>query len=64
MYYFFDDILNIKNLYLISIKIIEKSYKNFLINYLGHVTPNSAKPLYLIINNATRYIEERNEIRI
>ena len=51
---------NIKNLDPNNIKIDEKSYKNILIYYIGYVTPNVVNPLYLIINNANRYIEESN----
>ena len=52
-YQFLDDIINVKNLDLNSIKVDEKSYKSY-------VTPNSAKRLYFIINNANRYIEKSN----
>ena len=34
-YYFFDDMINIKNLATKKIKIDEKSYKGFLIYYIG-----------------------------
>ena len=37
MYYFFHDIINIKNLDPGNIKIDEKSYKNILIFYIGYV---------------------------
>ena len=50
MCYFFDDMFNIKNLDPNNEKADEKSYKNTLIYYIGYVTPNSANPLYLIIN--------------
>ena len=49
-YYFFDDTVNIKNLDPINIKIDEKPYKNVFIYYIGFMTPNNVKPLYLIIN--------------
>ena len=59
-YYFFDDIINIKNFDSKNIKIIEKSYKNILIYYIGYVTIkdsqyvkfNSVNPLYLFFNKA------------
>ena len=41
--YFFDDLINIKNLDPNNIKVYEKSYKNILI-YYGYVTTNT---LYL-----------------
>ena len=37
-YYFFDDIINIKEFNPNNIKIDEKSYKNILIYYIGYVT--------------------------
>ena len=43
-----------------NIKIDEKPYKNILIDYIGYMTPNKVKPLYLVINNENRYIEESN----
>ena len=67
-YYFFDDIINIKNFNSNDIKIDEKSYKNILIYYIGYVTIkdlkyvkiNSANPLYLIFNKVNGYFEEIN----
>ena len=37
-YYFFDDIINIKDFDLNNIKIDERSYKNILIYYIAYVT--------------------------
>ena len=37
-YYFFNDYINIKSFDSNNIKIDEKSYKNILIYYIGHVT--------------------------
>ena len=51
---FLDDITNIKDLDANKIKIDEKSYKNTPIYYVGYVTSNSVKPLYL----ANEYIEK------
>ena len=56
-YYFFTDMISIKNLDLNKIKIDEKPYKNILIFYIVYVTIkdlryikiNSINPLYLII---------------
>ena len=61
MYYFFDGMINIKNLYHNDIKTDGKLHKNIFIYYIGYVTPNSVKPLYLIINTANGYIEENNK---
>ena len=55
-YYFFDDLINIKNLDPNEIKIDEKSYKNILSYYVGHVISNGVKPLHLIINKVNEYI--------
>ena len=68
-YYFFDDIINIKNFDPINIKIDEKSYKNILIYYTGCVTIknskyvkiNSVNPLYLIFIKVNRYFEKINK---
>ena len=67
-YYFFDDIINIKNFSLNNIELDEKSYKNILIYYIGYVTIkdskyvkiNSVNPLYLIFNKVNGYFEEIN----
>ena len=55
-YYFFNDIINIKNFVAYNIKIDEKSYKSILIYYIRYSTINDSKyvkinsvnPLYLI----------------
>ena len=68
IYYFFDDMINIKHLDPNEIMVDEKSYKNILIYHIGYVTPkdlscttiNSVNPLYLIINKTNGYIEESN----
>ena len=67
-YYFFDDIINIKNFGPNKIKIEEKSYKNILIYYIRYVTIkdskyikiNSVNPLYLIFSKVNGYFEEIN----
>ena len=46
-----------------NIKIDEKSNKDVLIYNVGYVTPNSVRPLYLIINKTNGYVEENNEIK-
>ena len=68
-YYFFDDIINIKNFDPNKIKIDEKSYKNVLIYFIEYVTIkdlkyvkiNSVDPLCLIINKVNGYFEEINK---
>ena len=67
-YYFFYDIINIKNFDLSNIKIDEKSYQNILIYYIGYATIkdskyikiNSVNPLYLIFNKVNGYFEQIN----
>ena len=59
-YFSFDDMIDIKNINPNNINIDKISYKN-IIYYIGHGTPNSLKPLHLIINNASRHLEESNE---
>ena len=69
MYYFFNDIINMKNFDPNKIKIDENSYKNILIYCIGYVTIkdlkyveiNSVKPLYLIINKMNGYFKEINK---
>ena len=54
--YFFDDVINIKNLEANNLKRDEKSYKNIIIycirymtiKYLKYVKINGVNPLYLI----------------
>ena len=65
-YYFFDDIINIKNFDSNNIKSNKKSYKNILIYYTGYVTIKylkyvkiiSVNLLYLIFNKVNGYFEE------
>ena len=48
--YFFDDVVNIKNLGLNKINTDEKSYKNILVYYNGYATVKDQR--YVQINNA------------
>ena len=65
-YYFFHDIINIKNFDSNNIKIDEKSYKNILTYYIRYVTIKDSKyvksnmlnPLYLVFNKVNEYFEE------
>ena len=67
-YYFFNDIINIKNFDPSNIKIDEKSYKSILIYYIRYikikdwkyVKINSVNFLYLIFSKANGYFEEIN----
>ena len=65
-YYFFDDIINIKDFDPNNIKIDEKTYKNILIYYIGYVTIKDSRylriyslnSLYLIFDKVCGYFEE------
>ena len=67
-YFFFNNIINMKNFGPNKIKIDEKLYKNTLIYYIGCVTIKDSKyvkingvnPLYLIISKENGYFEEIN----
>ena len=70
-YYFFNDMINIKNFNSSLLKIDKNSYKNIDIYYIGYITIkiisdcesiNSVYPLYIIIGEADGYIEEKTEI--
>ena len=63
MCYFFDDMINIKDLDPKKIKTDEKSYENILIYHTEYVTLTTQKfivriRLYFIINKINEYIEE------
>ena len=67
-YYFFDDIINIKDFDPNNINIDEKSYENILVYYTAYVAIedsiyvkiNSVNPLYLMLNKINEYFEEIN----
>ena len=71
-YYFYDDIINIKNFQSNLLKIDKKSYKDFDIYYIGYVTIkkfdnfsdykniHSVNPIYLLLYSATGYFKEKN----
>ena len=68
-YYFYNDIIDLKNFEPNLLKIDKKSYKNIDIYYIGYITIKkiddyesiySVNPLYLRINHASGYIEEKN----
>ena len=52
-YYFFNDIIDIKNFDPNNIKINEELYKNILIYYIGYVTIKDSK--YVKINGVNLY---------
>ena len=71
-YYFFNDIINIKEFDSNLLKIDKKSYKDIDIYYTGYITIKkigdyetiySVNPLYLIIGKVDGHIEEKTEIK-
>ena len=70
-YYFYNDMINLKNFESILLKIDKKSNKNIGIYNIGYITIKkiydcesiySANPLYLKFNHANEYIEEKMKI--
>ena len=69
-YYFYNDMNYIKNFETNLLKIDRKSYKNIGIYNTGYITIEKiddyeniycVNPLYLRVNHANEYIEEKNE---
>ena len=68
-YYFYNDMINLKNFDSNLLKIDKKHYKGINIYYIGYITIkkiddceniHSVNPLYLLVNHASGYIEEKN----
>ena len=68
-YYFYSDIIDLKNFESNLLKIDKKHYKGINIYYIGYITIkkiddceniHSVNPLYLLVNHASGYIEEKN----
>ena len=68
-YYFYNDIIDLKNFDARLLKIDKKSYKNIGIYNIGYITIKkiddcetiySVNPLYLLVNRASGYIEEKD----
>ena len=68
-YYFFNDMIDIKNFHSNLLKIDKKSHKDIDIYYIGYITIkkfsdceniHSVNPLYVIIHSATEYFKEQN----
>ena len=69
-YYFFDDMIDIKNFHSNLLKIDKKSHEDIDIYQIGYITIKKfsdcdnihiVNPLYLIIHSATRHFKEKNE---
>ena len=72
-YYFYNDMINLEKFDSTLWKIDKKHYKGINIYYIGYITIKkidgcesiySVNPLYLLINQANRYIEDKMEINI
>ena len=70
-YYFYNDIINLKSFESNLLRINKKHYKVINIYYIGYITTKniddcesiySVNPLYLHVNHASGYIEEKMEI--
>ena len=68
-YYFFHDMIDIKNFHSNLLKIDKKSYEDINIYYIGYIKMKkfsdceniySVNLLYLIIHSATEYFKEKN----
>ena len=68
-YYFYNDMINLKNFDSNLLKIDKKHYKGINIYYIGYITIkkideceniHSVNLLHLLVNHASGYIEEKN----
>ena len=69
-YYFYNDMINLKNFEPNLLQIDRKPYKNIGIYNIGYIAIKkidnyeiiySVNPLYLQVNHGNRYIEEKNK---
>ena len=64
-YYFYNDLINIKDFDPKLLKLDKKSYKNIDIYYTGYITKkdvyriNSVNPLYLLVQRIDGFTEEK-----
>ena len=67
-YYFYNNIINLKNFESNFLKIDKEHYKGIDIYYIGYITIKKidgceniyrVNPLYLVVNHASGYIEEK-----
>ena len=67
-YYYFNDIIDIKDFHSNLLRIDKKQYKDIDIYYIGYITVkkigdceniDSVNPLYLMIHSATEYFKEK-----
>ena len=73
IYYFFDDLINIKNFYSNFLKMDKKSFKDIDICYIGFIrikkidnceNIHNVHPLHLIIHSATGHFEKKKKKKI
>ena len=63
-YYFYDDMVNIKDFDSNLLKLDKKSFKNISIYHIGYIIKkdrykiNSVNPLYLLVHEVHGFIEE------
>ena len=71
-YYFFDDIIDIRNFHSNLLKTDKKLHKDINIYYIGQITikkfsdcenTHSLNPLYFIIHSATAYFKEKKTVK-
>ena len=71
-YYFYGNIINLKDFDASLLKVNKKDYREIDIYYINYVTVkkfanckniNSVNPLYLMINQMVGHFEEKNEIK-
>ena len=71
-YYFFDDMIDIRNFQSHLLKIDKKPYKDYNIYYIGYIAMkkfndfehiHSINPLYLLIHSATGYFKEKQKVK-
>ena len=69
IYHFYNDMINLKDFESNLLKIDKKHYKGIHIYYIGYITIKninncesiySVNPLYVLVNHANGYIEEKN----
>ena len=70
-YYFFDDMINVKNFDPNRVKIDKKSYESTIIDYVGYITTknlryvkiNNVNPLHLIIYTVESNKKEESNLK-
>ena len=64
-YYFYNDVISIKDFDPKLLKLDQKSFKNIGVYYIGYITKkyeykvNSVNPLYLLVHRTDDFIEEK-----